>query len=192
MSVNSVNGLALFDSQKLKYMNSVGVDNEGNPVYFDPKKCKKQPNCVWTKPLTPEEKEKIMEYMKDPKKHFKPGIFDPEAQKRAEERKSTLLKVGGVALAAILAFVFRGKLKTGAQKIIKEAAPYAKKALEYVKNTKVFDTVKKAAGSAISKAKAYAPKVMEQAKNVYTKYAKPVVNKVLAFLENIKPTVAKK
>jgi len=189
MSVNSVNGfVALFDSQKLKYMNSVGVDNEGNPVYLDPKKCKKQPNCVWTKPLTEEEMKKFRE---EAQKHFKPGLIDPRAEEKAEKAKKTLLALGGAAVAAVLAFVFRGKISSAAKKAITAAAPYVKKAIEYVKNTKVFDTVKNAAGGIVQKAKSYAPKVIENAKNCYTKYAKPVVNKIIAFINQIKPTVAK-
>lgn len=170
MSVNSV------DFNAFKYSCSVGPDG-----HLDPKKCKTKPNCIWTKPLTPEEKEKLVEFLKDPKNHFKPGIFDPEAQKKVEERKKTLLQIGGVALAAILAFVFRGNIKAGAQKLVKVAAPYVKKAADYLKNTKVYDAVSKGISAVAQKAKDIAPNIVSAVKTTASKvleYGKNLISKI--------------
>ena len=56
---STTKNVILEDAKRMRNMSSVGVDNEGNPVYFDPTKLKHKP-CIDTKtgkPVSPEVQE---------------------------------------------------------------------------------------------------------------------------------------
>ena len=56
---------------------------------------------------------------------WQPGIYIPEEQKKP---KNTFKKLLALAGAALLAYIFRGKIKAGGKFVLEKAQPYVQKA----------------------------------------------------------------
>lgn len=78
---------------------SVGYYNATN--FQGGKRIDPRHDAVFTDPKTGE------------KTTWKPGIYDPEAEKRVQERKSKIKKLFAFGALGVLAFIFRGKIKSG-------------------------------------------------------------------------------
>lgn len=108
---------------------------------------------------------------------IKPGIYDPNAKKKS---KTGLVALGAALTAAVLAFVFRGKIAKipFVQKNILPLVETAKKWVgtkwTAIKNAKIVKTVLDGAKNGFEAVKKYAGKAWDAVKNLFTKApAKP-------------------
>lgn len=99
---------------------SLSVVGTSVGAYYVPKKAKKQP-------INPS-KDKV--YV-DPKTGeyttWKPGIYDP---KQEESKKAAKIAVTLMALSAtaLIAYMFRGRIRNNGETLLKKAQPYAQEA----------------------------------------------------------------
>lgn len=116
---------------------------------------------------------------------WKPGIYNPE-QNDSNKTAKKALTLAAVVAAAITAFIFRGKIKAGGQKVLDLAKPYIDK---LVKNTpkSVKDVVKKGINfvkPAFTKAKDLVTKGYDIAKPYVTKLTEFATKKVYEPIKN--------
>ena len=211
----SIGGVGL---QNFKYYGHIGVDNEGNPVYYDPKKAKaKKPIFIdFKENVTPEQRKIIAEKLEakirqqeaiekalndhgriNPLKDkvyldengelttWKPGIIDPHREEKEAAAKKKLAGLAAALITAGLAFIFRGKIKNGAQ-LLEAVKPYLKGAL-----TKGKDLVKRGIGLAkpvVEKAGKAVKEVAKKGAELVApaiKYVKEGAGKAAAFLKGL-------
>lgn len=115
--------------------------------------------------------------------NFKAAYRDPEAEKKAAEKRNRVAT--GVVAAALIAlgvFLLRGKITPVAKKGIAGITPYVTKALEKCKGllsktvekvtpmlTKVVDATKKVAGKVVDVVSPLVTKVADFAKRIFKK-----------------------
>ncbi len=109
---------------------------------------------------------------------WKPGIYNPE-QNDSNKTAKKAVTLAAIVAAAITAFVFRGKIKAGGQKVLDLAKPYIDKVAKHIPQS-VKDVVK----PAITKAKDLATKGYNAVKPYVTKAAEFVTKKVYEPIKN--------
>jgi len=202
------------------YQNRVGVDNQGNPVYYDPKKAQKKHIFIdFKEGVTPEQREEIAKKIEakikqqeaiekalkdhgriNPTKDkvfldangelttWKPGIIaDPKTQEEnAAKARKTAAALAGTLIAAGLAFLFRGKIKTGAIKLAEAIKPFVKNTVTKGKDLvkKGFGMVKPALAKVTDTAKGLVTKGIELAAPA-VKYVKHTAGKAVVYLKNL-------
>ena len=168
-------------------MSNVGLFTQG---YVNPYVVFKGLEKTVKRPYGFDEKQGIFT-SEQAKKDFKPGLIFPEKETSTPAQKTvkTLGIIGGLALA----YIFRGKIKAGANKALGTAAPYLEK-IWAATPAPVKEIVQKAglqAGKVVKKVAQYVKPLIEKAQPQITK----VLDKVKPFVEKLldaaKKTVAK-